>query len=77
MIRKTHNAEKSLGEWNTLELICIGQKAVHVVNGDTVLVNQGICRRTNGVSYPLTSGRLQLQSEGAELFVKEIVVRRL
>lgn len=77
MIRKTHNAEKSLGEWNTLELICIWQKAVHVVNGDTVLVNQGICRRTNGVSYPLTSGRLQLQSEGAELFVKEIVVRRL
>lgn len=74
MIRKRQHAEKPLGEWNTLELYCSGQTAVHVVNGVTVMVNEDISSRDNGSIHPLTSGRLQLQSEGAELFIKEISI---
>lgn len=74
MIRKRQHAEKPLDEWNTLELYCSGQTAVHVVNGVTVMVNEDISSCDNGSIHPLTSGRLQLQSEGAELFIKEISI---
>ena len=57
--------------WN---YIVWGKRTVHVVNRVTVMVNEDICSCDNGSIHPLTSGRLQLQSEGAELFIKEISI---
>ncbi|MDN3668922.1 DUF1080 domain-containing protein [Echinicola jeungdonensis] len=74
--RKSHNYEKPNGKWNHLELICIGEEAYHIVNGKVVMVLK------NSKQYPegsqgvtLTKGKIQLQSEGAELYYKEIKIR--
>jgi hypothetical protein len=60
-------AEKKLGEWNELEVTCKGGDVVISVNG--VKVNEG----KNG---NLTKGRIALQSEGAEVEFKDIVIRK-
>jgi hypothetical protein len=71
-VKKLQDAEKPLGEWNTVELYSLGETTVHVVNGVTVMVNQKTGINENGVTKPLTSGKIQLQSEGGELFIKSI-----
>lgn len=75
MVRKSADHEKPLGEWNTIELYCYGRTAVHVVNGATVMVNTNTGTFENGAINPLTSGKIQIQSEGAELFVRSIEIR--
>ena len=74
-IKKALDAEKPLGEWNTVDLYCVGRTSVHVVNGQVVMVNNNTGKVENGQIVPLTSGKIQLQSEGAELFVKTIQVK--
>ncbi|MDD4107520.1 MAG: DUF1080 domain-containing protein [Prolixibacteraceae bacterium] len=74
-IRKGVDAEKPLGEWNTVDLYCVGRTAVHVVNGQTVMVNKNTGKVENGTIVPLTEGKIQLQSEGGEMFVKSIRIK--
>ena len=75
MIRKGQDNENPLGEWNTIELYTFGSTAVHVVNGTTVMVNTNTGVYENGVINPLVAGKVQIQSEGAELFIKSIDVK--
>lgn len=75
MIRKGSDAENPLGEWNTIDLYCYGTTAVHVINGETVKVNYNTGAYQDGVVSPLSAGKIQIQSEGAELFVKSVEVR--
>ncbi len=74
-VKKRSDAERPLGEWNTVDLYCVGQTSVHVVNGVTVMVNQNTGVHENGSIKPLTSGRIQLQSEGGELFIKSVEIQ--
>lgn len=76
-VLKAVDAENPLGEWNTIDLYCVGNTAVHVVNGQTVMVNQHTGKMENGTVIPLTGGKIQLQSEGGELFIKTIQMRPL
>lgn len=71
---KLSDHEKPHGEWNTIELYCVGDEAIHVVNGQVVLRVRGL--RT-AAGERLTSGCLQLQSEGAEVFYRAIEIRPL
>ncbi|USQ94556.1 3-keto-disaccharide hydrolase [Caulobacter sp. RL271] len=64
------DAEKPAGQWNTLDLYVLGDRAVHVVNGVPVMEVRDL--RTDG--QPLTHGAIQLQSEGAETFFRDIVL---
>jgi hypothetical protein len=64
------DAEKPAGEWNTLDLYVLGDRAVHVVNGVPVLEVRDL--KADGA--PLTHGAIQLQSEGAETFFRDIVI---
>jgi len=64
--------EKPHGEWNTIELVCVGDESVHVVNGELVLRLRGL--RT-AAGERLQAGCIQLQSEGAEIFYRAIEVR--
>jgi hypothetical protein len=73
-VKKRSNAEKPLGEWNTVELYSLGETTVHVVNGVTVMVNGRTGYSVDNTLKPLTSGKIQLQSEGAELFIKKIEI---
>ncbi len=75
MIRKNIDNENPLGQWNTIDLYCMGRTAVHVVNGITVMHNNNTGTYENGTVQPLSSGKIQIQSEGAELFVRSIDIR--
>jgi hypothetical protein len=67
--------ENPTGEWNTLELICVGDTAIHVINGHVVLRLTG-SRKTAGEGFePLTGGRLQFQMEGSEIYFRDIEIK--
>jgi hypothetical protein len=74
---RLENAEKPVGEWNTLELVCLGDKSIHVVNGK-VEMRLRDARRLDGESpTPITEGKIGIQTEGAELFVRRIEIRSI
>lgn len=54
----TDGSEQPLGQWNRMEIICKGDEVVVWVNGD--LVN-------HGYGATVTSGKIALQAEGAEV----------
>ncbi len=74
---KRGDAEKASGEWNTLDLYCHGDTSVHVINGRVMMVLYHSAQADNGQVLPLVKGKFQIQSEGAEVFYKNITVEKL
>jgi hypothetical protein len=74
---KNPDYEKPSGEWNVLELYCLGGTCLHVMNGKVNLVVNNARHTVDGQEVPLTKGKLQLQSEGAELFYRNIEIRSI
>lgn len=77
-ILKNGNFER-LQQWNTVELLAIGNKAAHLVNGRIVaslydIEGQGVEDRNRYT--PLTGGRIGLELECAEVFFRRIEIRR-
>ncbi|HTG39089.1 DUF1080 domain-containing protein [Sphingomonas sp.] len=69
------DAERPVGEWNILDLYVVGDHAVHVVNGVPVAEVRDLATiAPDGSRTPLTHGRIQLQSEGAETWFRSITV---
>ena len=69
--------ESPKGEWTELELICFGDKSLHIVNGHVVMILRNSRYIDNGHSVTLNKGRIQLQSEAAEVFYKDIMIRNI
>lgn len=69
--------ESPLGQWTQIELICYEGKSLHIVNGKVVMILQNSRYVKDGKSYPLTKGKIQLQSEAAEVFFKDIKIKNL
>ena len=65
---KSSDNERPTGEWNTVEVICINGKCTHIVNG--TIVNEGTDANVLG-------GKIALQSEGAEIFYRNIRLSKL
>ncbi|MES2703918.1 MAG: DUF1080 domain-containing protein [Bacteroidota bacterium] len=77
-VRRGANNEKAHGEWNTLELICLGSKSMHIVNGKVVMVLENSRVRTDTSGFvPLTAGKIQIQSEGAEAWYRNMQIRQI
>lgn len=72
---KQPDNEKPNGEWNTVELICLGDDSIHIVNGKVVMRLHAPRRIDGPAPVPVTSGPIILQSEGAEIFYRNIEVR--
>jgi hypothetical protein len=66
--RGPRDVESPHGEWNRLDIICDGDTISTIVNG--YLVNQG-------TKSSHTEGKIQLQTEGAEIFFRKFEVRPL
>jgi hypothetical protein len=66
--RGKNDVEKPVGEWNTLECVASEGRISVFLNG--TLVNQAIDVKPN-------KGRIQIQSEGAEVFVRRVEVTPL
>jgi hypothetical protein len=74
---KSPDAEKPTGKWNTIEIICMGDTAIHVVNGAVVMRLFHSTMLTDGKLTRLTKGKIQLQSEGGEVFYRNIEIRKI
>lgn len=62
-IKKLTDAEKPLGEWNTMKIVCKGDEIIVHVNG--TLVNHGFNATTS-------SGKIALQAEGSEVEFRKV-----
>jgi len=69
--------EKPNGDWNVIEVLCVGNQSVHVVNGKVVMVVKNTRKVIDGEEIELTSGKIQLQSEGAEGYYKDIEIKAI
>jgi hypothetical protein len=66
--RGRNDVEMPTGEWNRMEVICVGDSITNIVNGFVVNI---------GTKSSLTEGKLLFQSEGAEIFFRKIEIRPL
>jgi hypothetical protein len=67
--------EKLVGEWNVLDLYAVGDRSVHLVNGKVALVLTRLRMKQGAQEVPLTRGRIELQSESAEIFFRNIRIQ--
>ncbi|SKB53926.1 3-keto-disaccharide hydrolase [Maribacter arcticus] len=74
---KYPDGENQTGKWNTVDLYCFGGKSVHIINGKVVMVLENSRQLVDGKESPLTKGKIQLQSESAEIFYKDIKIRSI
>jgi len=74
---KQPDNEKPTGEWNTVELVCFRDDCIHIVNGTVVMRLHGAVRIDGDLPTPVTSGQIILQSEGAEVFYRDIQIRSI
>ena len=63
--RGKNDVEKPVGQWNKVECVVIGDKVSAYLNG--VLVN-------DAYHVSPTKGKIQIQSEGAEMFVRKVEI---
>ncbi|MGB5264547.1 MAG: DUF1080 domain-containing protein [Lutimonas sp.] len=76
--KKSINYENSIDQWNLLELVCLGDKSYHIVNGKVVMVLENSVQfNADGTRIKLTKGKIQLQSEAAEVFYKNIKITNI
>jgi hypothetical protein len=64
----TDNSEKPIGEWNTMVIECKGAEVKVWMNGDFV---------NDGVECSSSRGQIALQSEGAEVEFRRILMEKL
>ncbi|WP_138484320.1 3-keto-disaccharide hydrolase [Dyadobacter bucti] len=75
-VRHNENMEKP-GEWNSVELICFGDKSIHIVNGKVVMAVGKSYYKDGDAFKPLTKGKIQLQCEAAEVYYKDVFIKNL
>jgi hypothetical protein len=61
--RGKQDVEMPVGEWNRSEVICDGDTVKNILNGKVV---------NNGTNASHTFGKIQLQSEGAEILIRRV-----
>ena len=72
---KNPDNERPNGEWNDVELICMGDSSIHIVNGQVVMRLYNSKSVENGVREKLTKGKICIQSEGAEVFYRNFQIK--
>ena len=74
---KAGDAEKPTGKWNKIDLYCLGDTSIHVVNDVAMMVLTGLRQEDGQTTKPLMKGKIQIQSEGAEVFYRNIRIRSI
>ena len=69
---KSADYEKDHGEWNTLDIYTFGDNSVHMINGKVNMRAYHLNTGSNGNYVPVSRGKIQIQSEGAEVFYRNI-----
>ncbi|MDQ5977276.1 MAG: hypothetical protein QG602_248 [Verrucomicrobiota bacterium] len=79
-VQRSADHESPHGEWSTLEVYTVGNRALHLVNGHVVMAIENIREKSRSGSedfVSLASGQIQIQSEGAEVYYRDIKLRPL
>lgn len=77
-VEAASDAERPPGEWNHLDLYVVGNHSIHVVNGVPVMELRDVGELDEaGRRVPLARGRIQLQSEGAVTYFRNIRIRQI
>jgi hypothetical protein len=76
-IVKSPDNERPTGQWNTVEVLCHGGTSVHVINGKVNMILTNSRQLVDGKEVPLTRGKIQIQSEGAEVFYRNIAFKQI
>ncbi|MDR2954553.1 MAG: DUF1080 domain-containing protein [Prevotella sp.] len=71
----SNSKEQPTDQWNEAELICFEGKSLHIVNGKVTMALSGLSYKDGDIVKPLIEGKIQLQSEAAEVFYKDIQIR--
>lgn len=66
--------EKPMGEWNTIDLYSFGGTSVHMMNGVVNMILQNSRQIDGDTETPLIKGKIQIQSEGSEVYYRDIKV---
>jgi hypothetical protein len=74
---KSADYELKQGMWNTLDLYTFNDQSIQIVNGNVVLRAYHLNIGQSGKLVPHTGGKIVLQSEGAEIFYKNIIIRSI
>ncbi|SDW28727.1 protein of unknown function [Lutibacter oricola] len=72
--KRSVDAESPNGKWTRIDLYVVDDVAIHVVNGHVVLALKDAITNKG---EKLNKGQIQIQSEGAECYAKEIFIRPL
>jgi hypothetical protein len=62
-------------DWNDIELITYGDKSLQIVNGVVVMALSNMRYKNGDQILPLNKGKIQLQSEAAEVYYKDIKIK--
>jgi len=71
---KSELHENPNGEWNTLEIYCLQNESIHLVNGKIVNRVKNARYDIAGKTIPVTRGKIQIQSEAAEIYYKNMTI---
>lgn len=74
---RSENRETADNGWTTIELITYDGKSLHIVNGHVVMVLKNSHYVKDGQKIPLNKGKIQVQSEAAETFYKDMQIKPL
>jgi len=77
-LSRSENFESDSTHWTKMDVYTVGSSAVYLVNGHVVMAfqNAGLQHADKTVT-PLTKGKIQLQSEGAEAYYKDITIQSI
>src|SRR5881394_3028164 len=76
-ITPSFEAEKPFGEWNSVEVVFWGGNCIHLLNGKVNMVLVNPRYEEDGRWRPLSHGKIQIQSEAAEVFYRKVEARPL
>ncbi len=74
-ITSPYDFENPHGQWNVAEAIAWGPYCIHLLNGKVVLVITNPRFKDGDAEHRLWRGKIQLQSEAAELFYRDFEAR--
>ncbi len=64
-------------DWNEVELVCFDGNCVHIANRKVVMSLRNSSHLKDGQLVPLKRGKLQIQSEAAEVFYKDVMIKEI
>ncbi|GAC25578.1 hypothetical protein GMES_3300 [Paraglaciecola mesophila KMM 241] len=75
-VLKLGEYESPIGQWDTMEVIADNKVVIHKINGREVFRAYHSRQVIDGKQVPLTKGKIEFQSEGAEVFYRNIRIKQ-